>query len=148
MIRFDSLLNTLNPFLSGHPQRTPKNGFQDRLLFNAGQRICRRLQWEHSAILSTFIKLPFSIKTFVSSIFKHPHKTGFTIIENDDYILYDTSTYKHWTEPQTNVNEAGSVTMLCACWVICALFQSTIKINFFQKKKSFRNRNISECQTV
>ena len=30
------------------------------------------------AILSTFIKLPFSIKTFVLSIFKQPLKTGFT----------------------------------------------------------------------
>ena len=35
---------------------------------------------EHSAILLTFIKLPFSIKTFVLSIFKWPHKTGFTAV--------------------------------------------------------------------
>ena len=34
---------------------------------------------EHSAILLTFIKLPFSIKTFVVSIFKWPLKTGFTV---------------------------------------------------------------------
>ena len=34
----------------------------------------------HSAILLTFIKLPFSIKTFVLSIFKWPLKTGFTMI--------------------------------------------------------------------
>ena len=34
---------------------------------------------EHSAILSTFIKLPFSIKIFVLSIFKWPLKTGFTV---------------------------------------------------------------------
>ena len=33
---------------------------------------------EHSVILSTFIKLPFSIKTFVLSIFKWPPKTGFS----------------------------------------------------------------------
>ena len=37
------------------------------------------LQVEHSAILSTFIRLPFSIKTFVLSIFKWPLKTGFTV---------------------------------------------------------------------
>ena len=37
------------------------------------------LEGEHSAILSTFIKLPFSIKTFVLSIFKRPLKTGFTV---------------------------------------------------------------------
>ena len=37
------------------------------------------LQGEHSAILSTFIKLPFSIKTFVLSIFEWLLKTGFTV---------------------------------------------------------------------
>ena len=36
------------------------------------------LQGEHSALLSTFIKLPIYIKTFVLSIFKWPLKTGFT----------------------------------------------------------------------
>ena len=34
---------------------------------------------EHSAILSTFIKLPFVFKTFVLSIFECPLKTGFTV---------------------------------------------------------------------
>ena len=47
-----------------------KIGFQDWLLFNAGQKYCRMLQY--SAILSNFIKLPFSINTFVLSIFKWP----------------------------------------------------------------------------
>ena len=37
------------------------------------------LQGDRSAILLTFIKLPFSIKTFVFSIFKWPLKTGFTV---------------------------------------------------------------------
>ena len=32
---------------------------------------------------STFIKLPFSIKTFVLSIFKCPLKTGFTVSDNE-----------------------------------------------------------------
>ena len=36
---------------------------------------------EHSAIFSTFIKLPFVFKTFVLSIFERPLKTGFTVIE-------------------------------------------------------------------
>ena len=35
------------------------------------------LQGEHSAILSTFTKLPFVIKIFVLSVFKWPLKTGF-----------------------------------------------------------------------
>ena len=34
---------------------------------------------EHSAILSTFIELPFVIKIFVLSIFECPLKTGFTV---------------------------------------------------------------------
>ena len=35
---------------------------------------------EHSAILSTFVKIPFVFKTFVSSIFEWPLKTGFTVL--------------------------------------------------------------------
>ena len=38
------------------------------------------LQGEHSAILLTFIKLPFVIKIFVLSIFKLPFYTGFTVL--------------------------------------------------------------------
>ena len=72
-------MNTVKPVLSIHSKRTPKIGFQYRLLLNAGQKYCRMLQGEHSAILSTFIKLPFSIKTFVLSICKLPLKTGFTV---------------------------------------------------------------------
>ena len=40
---------------------------EDQLSLNAGQKYCRMLQGEHSAILSTFIKLPFVIKIFVLS---------------------------------------------------------------------------------
>ena len=36
-------------------------------------------QREHSAILSTFIKLPSVIKMFVVSIFEWPLRTGFTV---------------------------------------------------------------------
>ena len=45
-------------------------GFQDQLSLNAGQKYCRMLQGEHSAILSPFIKLPFINKIFVLSIFE------------------------------------------------------------------------------
>ena len=46
---------------------------------------------EHSAILSTFIKLPFVIKIFVSSIFERPFYTGFTVIcqFNLYYVIYE-----------------------------------------------------------
>ena len=54
-------------------------GFQDQLSLNAGQKYYRMLQGEHSAILLTFIKLPFVIKIFVLSIFEWPLKTGFTV---------------------------------------------------------------------
>ena len=64
------------------PLKKNINGFQDRLSLNAGQKYCRMLQGEHSAILSTFIKLPFAIKTFVLSIFEWPLKTGFTVLES------------------------------------------------------------------
>ena len=60
----------------------PQIGFQDQLLLNAGQKYCRMLQWEHSAILLTFIKLPFVIKIFVLSIFEWPFYTGFTVLFN------------------------------------------------------------------
>ena len=56
-----------------------KISFQDQLSLNAGQKYCRMLQGEHSAILLTFIKLPFVIKSFVLSIFEWPFYTGFTV---------------------------------------------------------------------
>ena len=37
---------------------------------------------EHSAILSTFIKLPFVIKIFVLFIFEWPFYTGFTVFDS------------------------------------------------------------------
>ena len=60
-----------------HSNRTPKIGFQYRLSLNSGQKYCRML--EHSAILLTFIKLPFSIKTFVLTILSGSLRQGFTV---------------------------------------------------------------------
>ena len=37
---------------------------------------------QHSAILLTFLKLPFVIKIFVLSIFEWPFYTGFTVFES------------------------------------------------------------------
>ena len=42
---------------------------------------------EHSAILSTFIKLPFVIKVIVLSVFERPLKSGFTVLENSSLTL-------------------------------------------------------------
>ena len=47
--------HTVKPVKDINSQKD-KNGFQDQLSPNAGQKYSRR---EHSAILSTFIKLPF-----------------------------------------------------------------------------------------
>ena len=51
---------TVKPVLSGHSKRRP-------LSLNEGQKYCRMLQEEHSAIILTFIKLPFVIKIFILS---------------------------------------------------------------------------------
>ena len=48
---------------------------EGRILLNAGQKYCR----EHSAILSTFTKLQFAIKTFVLPTFEWLLSTGFTV---------------------------------------------------------------------
>ena len=66
--------------------------FQDQLSLNAGHKYCRMLQEEHSAILSTFIKLPIVFKTFVLSIFEWRLKTGFTVcidgVRNDSLLSW------------------------------------------------------------
>ena len=46
-------------------KKKTKIGSQDQLSLNAGQKYCRMLQEEHSAILSTFIMLSLVFKTFV-----------------------------------------------------------------------------------
>ena len=79
MIRKYFFTCTVKPVLSDHSKRRPKIGFQDGLLLNAGQKYCRMLPLEHSAILLTFIKLPFVIKIFFLSFFEWLLKTGFTV---------------------------------------------------------------------
>ena len=68
--------------------KRPKNVFHDRLSLNAGQKYCRMLQMEHSAILLTFIMLPVAIKTFVLSIFEWPFYTGFTVVKRKNWFMY------------------------------------------------------------
>ena len=60
--------------------KRPQIGFQDQLTLNEGQKYCRMLPLEYSAILLTFIKLPFVIKIFVLSIFEWPFYLGFTVL--------------------------------------------------------------------
>ena len=64
----------------------PKIGLQDQVSLNAGQKYCRMLQGEHSALLSTFIKLPFVIKIIVLSIFEWLLYTEFTVCDQEQFI--------------------------------------------------------------
>ena len=70
----DTIFYYIKTCLKQSLKRRPKIVFQDRLSLNAGLKFCRRFKGEHSAILSTFIKLPFVIKIFVLSIFEWPLK--------------------------------------------------------------------------
>ena len=66
----------------GHSQKDHNLVFKTNYLqlsLNAGLKYFRMLQWEHSAILLTFSKLPFVIKIFVLSISEWPFYTGFTV---------------------------------------------------------------------
>ena len=60
--KMSSFWTTVKPVLPGHSKGRQKMVFKTDYGFNVGPR-------EHSAILSTFIKLPFVIKPFVLSIF-------------------------------------------------------------------------------
>ena len=67
--------NTVKPVLSDHSKKDQK------LVFKNDYRLMqvKSITGEHSAIFSTFIKLPFVINIFVLSIFEWPLKTGFTV---------------------------------------------------------------------
>ena len=81
--------------------KRPKIGFQYQLSLNAGQKYCRMLQVEHSAILSTFIKqLPIVIKIFVLSIFEWPLNTAFTVATD---VVHCSSKVGCHIGPQTNI---------------------------------------------
>ena len=72
-------LNTVKPVYKTETLKRPKIGFQDQLSLNAGQKYCRMLQGENSAILSTFLKIPFVIKIFVLSFLSGHFYTGLTV---------------------------------------------------------------------
>ena len=66
----ESRLTTVKKFLKRPLKKKTKIGFQYRFWLNVGQKSCRKLPLEHSAILLTFIKVPFVNKIFVLSIFE------------------------------------------------------------------------------
>ena len=58
---------------------------------------------EHSAILSTFIKLPFDIQIFVLSNFEQPFYTGFTVHAKQFYKNLDI--YQDMHQIQSNFSQ-------------------------------------------
>ena len=73
------------------------------------------LQREHSAILSTFIKLLFVIKIFVLSIFEWPLKTGFTV-SSTLIIQYRLFKNKCHFFKRLDIYGASLSTMANVCW--------------------------------
>ena len=73
--------DTVKPFLSGH--------WKKKLLsLNAGQKYCRMLQGEHSAILLTFIKLSLLLRSLFFVFFEWLLKTCFTVLTTYMYFLF------------------------------------------------------------
>ena len=68
---------TEKPVLSGHLKRRPKIVFKTDYHLMQVKSIAECSK--HSAILLTFINLPFGIKIFVLSIFEWPLNRGFTV---------------------------------------------------------------------
>ena len=85
--------------------KRPKIDSQDQLLLNAGQKYCRMLQGEHSAMLLTFIKLQFVFKIFIFSIFEWSFYTGFTVYG------IGSSVVECWTR-----DESSSLTGVTVLW--------------------------------
>ena len=67
--------NTVNLCRTVTPQKRPKNVFKTD---KCRSKVLQNAQWEHSSIISTFIKLPVVIKIFVLSFFEWLFYTGFT----------------------------------------------------------------------
>ena len=71
---------TVKPVENGHSQKDQNLGFKTNYRLMQVKSIAECSKGEHSAILLTFIKLPFVIKILVLSIFEWPLKTGFTVL--------------------------------------------------------------------
>ena len=82
---------TVKPVLSGHSKRRPKLIFKTDYRLMQVKSIAECSKGEHSAILSTFINLPFVIKISVLSIFEWPLTTGFTIFHGDSFCITSQS---------------------------------------------------------
>ena len=61
-----------------------KNLFSKPVIAQCRSKVLQNALREHSAILLTFIKVPFVFKTFVLSIIEWLLKTGFTVVTRAD----------------------------------------------------------------
>ena len=98
--------------------KRPKIYFQYQLSLNAGQKYCRMLQ--HSAILLTFIRLPFVIKIFVLSIFERPFYTGFTVFVHFSFKFFFqshcfTTSVHHFHEGMFSESSLNSKSITSVC---------------------------------
>ena len=81
------------------PLKKTKNWFSRPIITKCRSNVLQ----EHSAILSTFIKLPFAIKTSVLSFFERPPTTGVTVLHFDEdhftlvllYLIHPDQSYLH-----------------------------------------------------
>ena len=60
-------------------KKKTKKWFSRPIITQCRSKVLQNALFEHSAILSTFIKLQFVFKTFVLSFLIGPLKTGFTV---------------------------------------------------------------------
>ena len=74
-------------------KKKTKNCFSILIIAKCRSKVLQNAPLEHSAILWTFIKLPFVFKTFVLSIFEWPLKTGFTVHSPDVFLCLKPETY-------------------------------------------------------
>ena len=99
-------LSIVKPVLSGHSKIRPNIVFSRLIIAKCRSKVLQNAPREHSAILLTFIKLPFVYKTFVLSIFEWPFKTDLTVILFHEYKLFlkknngKTIDESHFDEPK------------------------------------------------
>ena len=79
-------------------KKEPNICFQYQLSLSAGQKYCRMHRGEHSAVLSTIIKLPFVNKIPILSIFEWPLGTGFTIFVREAFPFNKCLNYNEYNK--------------------------------------------------
>ena len=115
------------PVLSDHSKRRPKLVSNTRFPLNACQKYCRLLQGEHSAILLTFITLPFAKNIYFLSIFEWSLKTGYTEREMADiiYLYYKCIFFFHFKKLcNTRVKKGLSLQLRTSFEKMSFLFKS------------------------